>query len=112
MWWWCSTYISWSGGFHECPGRPYECEICGFAGSVNSRIMAVLVPTVVVVRSDSHTLSTKDTLANARPNLIRNVRSRMGRNHICIENISSHISLMMALWKKAETCSLNVISTL
>jgi hypothetical protein len=34
--WWCSTYINWSVGSHECPGRPYECEIRGFAGSVNS----------------------------------------------------------------------------
>jgi hypothetical protein len=39
-------------------------------------------------------------------------RPRMGRNHICIDNVSSHISLMMALLKKAETCSLIVISTL
>jgi hypothetical protein len=50
------VYIGWSGGFHGCPGGPYECETCGFAGSVNSRILAVLVPIIVVVRSDGFTL--------------------------------------------------------
>jgi hypothetical protein len=38
------------------------CEICGFAVSVNSRIMAVLVPTIVVVRSDGFTCMTSDYL--------------------------------------------------
>jgi hypothetical protein len=59
--WCCGTYISWSVGSHECPGRPYECEIHGFAGSVNFQIMAVLVPTIVVV-SDGFTCVTSDYL--------------------------------------------------
>jgi hypothetical protein len=40
----------------------FECEICGFAGSVKSQIMAVLVPKVVVVRSGGFTCVTPDYL--------------------------------------------------
>jgi hypothetical protein len=44
------------------PWSSFECEICGFAGSVNSQIMVVLVPTIVVVRSDGITCVASDYL--------------------------------------------------